>query len=519
MTLLAFLKRLSPFHFDLSHSNPDIAAPIQRGMQYSVWEGALTGIMAVFTGGVVLTGFALALGASDFVIGLIAALQAGANLLQMSSYRAFEKSGKRKERAVGFAFATRFVWLPIGAVAFLQVEPLAEYRIYLFLALFALAGILAVYSTVPWLSWHVDLVPQSVRGRFFAQRNLAAGAVGVVLGVLAGRFIDLWKAHAVAPERYGFAILIFIGTGFGLLAVRFINKMHHPPYTPSSREISFWQSLKAPFRDTSFRQLFYFRIFNDISLGMAGPFLGVYMLKQVGLSFTFVSVMAMIATLTNLFSLKLWGRMIDKFGSKPILYICLVGKSLFIFLWIFTAAETTWLFVALHLFGVFDAGNAVAIPNLLFKIAPEKKRANYIAVDGTAVGVAATISPLIGGGLALLYTNWSLTLGPFHWEHLHFLFATSALFRIANLGSLRRVHEPAVRARALLLRVLRPIRSIDVFEGFQQALHATIIPSAKYFITHVVRRSKRAGNNGEAARLGENHERRKQKPTRESSLT
>jgi len=445
--------------------------------------------MSVFTGGVVLTGFALALGANAFVIGLIAAIQVGANLLQVRAFRSLERNGNRKAMAIKFAATSRLVWILIGGLAFINFEPFVSYRIWLLLILIAFASGLGIFSLVPWISWLVDMVPQKVRGRFFAQRNLSAGAVGVVLGVAAGKFIDWWNAREIGPATHGFVVLIFAGVVFGLWAAAIINKMYDPPFTKPASQLTFWQSLQIPFRDPNFRRLFYFRINYDLSMGIAGAFYGVYMLQQVGLSFTFVSAMAMLATLTNLLALKPWGKFLDKFGNKPILYICMIGKTVFALLRIFTTPNTFWLYMVIHLFGVFDAGNAIAIPNLVFKIAPADRRANYIAVDGTVVGIAAMIAPLIGGGLALVFAGWSITLGNFHWAHFHFLFFLAALLRVGTFFALRYVREPEAKSVAHVISVIRPIRSLDIFEGFQQALHSLFAP-AKYVIEKLVERPR-----------------------------
>lgn len=471
------LKDLSPFHFDVRKSEPNVPEEVHRSMQYAVTEGALAGIMAVFIGGVVLTGLALALGANEFVIGVIAAIQAGANLLQMRAFRAFERRGSRRTMAVKFAAASRLMWVLICALIFMSVEPFASYRIWIFLVLFTLSAGLGVFSGVPWVAWLVDLVPQRVRGRFFAQRNLAAGAVGVVLGLAAGKFIDVWNEQAFGPPAYAFAVLISFGMIFGFWAVAIQNKMYDPPFPRPKSPLTFLESLKTPFSDVNFRRMFYFRIFYDLSLGMAGTFYGVYMLTQAGLSFTFVSAMVMVSTFTNLLSLKMWGRMLDTYGNKPILYICLIGKLIFAVLWLFTSSTTFWLYIIIHLFGIFDAGNGIAVPNLLYKIAPVDRRANYITVDGTVVGIAATVAPLIGGSLAVLFSHWSVEFGGFHLAHFHFLFLASVGMRAMTFYFLRKIQEPESATLAQVINVIEPIRSIDVFEGFQFALRTLIAPA------------------------------------------
>lgn len=446
-------------------------------MRLSFWEGTLTGVMGVFTGGVVLTGFALSLGANEFMIGLLAAIQVGANLLQIRAFRRLEKHGQRKAMAVRFAAAARLMWIAIAAVTLITIPAFQPYKIWLFYALFAVSAGFGVYSLVPWVSWLVDLVPEKVRGRFYAQRNFAGGALGVILGVLAGKFIDWWNAHQFAPTPVGFLVLTSCGMVFGLGAVKIIKQMHDPPFAPSPARLTFWESLKIPFHDPNFRRLFYFRIAYDISMGIAGAFYGVYMLTQAGLSYFFVSSMAMLSTLTNLLALKPWGVIIDKFGNKPVLQICMIGKTMFALLWIFTTPDTMGLFILIHLLGVFDAGNTLAIPNLVYKLAPANRRANYIAVDGTVVGIAATVAPLIGGGLALLFAGWKLSFAGFHWAHFHFLFFTAALLRLVTMVMLHRVHEPVSKSMKHVIRVFWPMRSINIFEGFQQTLHSLLAPS------------------------------------------
>lgn len=471
------LKDISPFHFDVRKPEQNVPEEIHRSMQYAVTEGALAGIMAVFIGGVVLTGLALALGANDFTIGVIAAIQAGANLLQMRAFHALERSGSRRRMTVKFAAASRLVWVPICALILIIPEPFASYRIWIFLVLFAISAGLGVFSVVPWVAWLVDLVPQRVRGRFFAQRNLATGAVGVVLGIAAGKFIDVWNEQAIGPPAYAFGVLIAFGMIFGFWAITIQNKMYDPPFPKPKSPLTFLESLKTPFSDSNFRRVFYFRIFYDLSLGMAGTFYGVYMLTQAGLSFTFVSAMVMISTLANLLSLKMWGRMLDTYGNKPVLYICLIGKFVFAALWLFTSPTTFWLYSIIHLFGIFDAGNSVAVPNLVYKIAPADRRANYITVDGTVVGIAAMVAPLIGGGLAMMFSRWSVEVGGLQLAHFHFLFLASVGMRALTFYFLRKVHEPESVTLAQVINVIEPIRSIDVFEGFQFALRTLIAPA------------------------------------------
>ncbi|HEX9655562.1 MAG TPA: MFS transporter [Bacteroidota bacterium] len=483
------LKHFSPFHLDVEGTGVVIPEQVHKSMHYSISEGALAGVMAVFTGGVVLTGLALALGANEFVIGLIAGIQAGANLFQLRAYRRLERSGKRKSMAVMFATVSRLVWVFVAVLLLISWDGFHAYRLWLFILLYAASAVLGIYSAVPWVSWLVDLVPEKVRGRFFAQRNLAAGAVGVILGIGAGKFIDFWNEHSIGPATTAFAILIGVGLIFGFRAVQKQRMMYDPPFPHHGSRMTFWETLRDPFRNHNFRRLFYFRIAFDFSMGVAGTFYGVYMLTQANLSFTFVAAMAMITTLMNFIALKPWGRILDRFGNKPVLQICVTGKILFAFLWLFTSPETLWLYPIIHLFGVFDAGIAVAIPNLVYKTAPVERRSNYIAVDGTVVGIAATIAPLIGGGLAMAFADQQISFGLGGWRQFHLLFMLALLLRIVAMRLLSHVQESDAKRVVHVIRVISPVTGIDMFEGFQQVLHSVSAP-ARYVIERLVDRTK-----------------------------
>jgi len=482
-------KHFSPFHLDVEGTGVAIPEQVHASMHHSISEGAFAGVMAVFTGGVVLTGLALALGANEFVIGLIASIQAGSNLFQLRAYRRLEKSGNRKAMAVRFATMSRLVWVLIAVLLLFSWDGFRPYRLGLFILLYAASTILGIYSGVPWVSWLVDLVPEKVRGRFFAQRNLAAGAVGVILGIGAGKFIDIWNEHSIGSATAGFAILIGVGLLFGLRAVQKQRMMYDPPFPHHGSRMTFWETLRDPFRNDNFRRLFFFRIAFDLSMGSAGTFYGVYMLTQAHLSFTFVAAMAMITTLMNFIALKPWGRILDRFGNKPVLQICVAGKIVFAALWLFTSPETLWLYPVIHLFGVFDAGIAVAIPNMVYKTAPVERRSNYIAVDGTVVGIAATIAPLIGGSLAVIFADLEFSFGLGKWQHFHFLFMLAVVLRIVALRLLSHVREADSKRVVHFIRVISPVRSLDMFEGFQQVLHSVSAP-ARYVIERLVDRNK-----------------------------
>jgi MFS family permease len=470
--LLQKLKNL--FSLNLEAFSAGVAPEITKSIKTSFFESSVLGVMGVFTGGIVLTGFAIALHANEFVFGLLAAIPAAANLFQIQASRTLERTGERRRLVLRFAAAHRTVWVLIALMPFLPLS--GEHRLLLFLVLFSGAALLGLFSAVPFISWLIDLIPENVRGRFFAIRNFMGGTVGILLGIGAGKFIDFWKEIHIADEIVGFSVLIAVGAGFGFWSVSLLSKLHHPQFTKPKTQEPFLLALREPFRNQEYRKLFLFRIITDLAGGVAAPFFGLYMLTSAQLSFTFVATLATIATLANLLTLPTWGKLCDHYGYKPIITICIGGKALFTALWLFTSPETFWLFVLIHTLGAFDAGLGIAIPNLIYKTVPRERRSLYIAVDGSVVGIAATVAPLIGGILAGLFQSVQFSVGTFYLEHLKFLFLLSTIVRLVSFSLLRRVPEPKAARPVDVIRVILPFRDIDIFEGFQYVLQLLLAP-------------------------------------------
>ncbi len=121
-----FSRQLHAFSTEV---DPVVATSIRR----TFLESSVAGVMGVFTGGIVLTGFALALGANDFVFGLLTAIPAGANLFQIQASRILERTGERRKLVVRFATAHRLLWILAAFVPFFPLGPWAPYRIWVFL--------------------------------------------------------------------------------------------------------------------------------------------------------------------------------------------------------------------------------------------------------------------------------------------------------------------------------------------------------------------------------------------------
>ncbi len=449
---------------------------INEGLNKFIWTGALTTVMTSFMTGAFLTGFALLMGASDFQIGLLSSLPLFASLTQLSTEFILKRIGNRKKLCLYTLGASRliritFILLPIF------FGWLGDTRAWVIIFVLTISAGFGSIGSISWFSWIADLVPLKRRGRYFSTRNVILVAIGLVAGVLAGRFIDLWKQFYGVENPYGFVILYGIGLFWGIYTLFIMRDVPEPLPKTSSRTTPFLQTFLAPFWDSNFRRFIIFRSFWAFAVGFAAPFFAVFMIKYLEVPYSWIAIFMLINKAANLYSQKFWGKISDKFGNKPVVAICTFGKCIYPLMWLFvTPANCIPLISLIYLSGLFDSGLGLGASNLMLATSPRESKAMYLSSYTACVNVAAAISPILGGLLAQNLGEFQLNLFLLKPEGLQILFLISGILRLFSFLFFRSVSEEHSKSLGHMLRVFQRIRRINPRRGLAYAFHFWIAP-------------------------------------------
>ncbi|HID31345.1 MAG TPA: MFS transporter, partial [Desulfobacterales bacterium] len=389
---------------------------IQSGLKSVIRDGLATRVMVTLTGGVFLVAFALKLGASNSVIGLLAAIPPLSQLIQIPSIYLIEKYRVRRAISVYASASSRLFWVLIALIPFLfSIE---KGLVFLILA-FSLKTAIGTVSLCSWNSWMRDLVPQDQLGTFFSKRMSLATALGIPISLVAGFYLDYWKKLYPDHELYGYSILFFLGFLAGMLGVYFLSTIPEPRMAPLEGKPQFFELIIQPFKDDNFKNLVMFLGSWDFAVNLAAPFFTVYMLRRLELDMSFVIVLMVLSQLTSLAFLRIWGKISDRFSNKsvlgvsgPLFMLCILG-------WTFTTMPekhvlTMPLLIAIHiLMGISTAGVTLATGNIGLKLAPKGKATAYLAANSIVNSLAAGIAPILGGRFADFFAGrelaWDLT--------------------------------------------------------------------------------------------------------------
>jgi MFS family permease len=246
-----------------------------------------------------------------------------------------------------------------------------------------------------WQSWMGDLVPPPERGRFFAQRNRLTQVITFAALLIGGAVLQL------RPDLTGFLILLGLGTlGRGLSFFFISQQTDVPPPELDAPAVSFRTFLGAMHRNNFGLYVLYASVFS-FAVNLSASYFTPYMLEELNLSY--LEFMALIAVMvgTKFLAAPVWGRWIDRSGSrKPLVAACAVF-CLPPLLW--TVSQSYPYLIALQIVaGVAIGGFELGSFNFLLENTAPRDRTRFVAYYEVLTGIGV-VAGAVAGGLILRY--------------------------------------------------------------------------------------------------------------------
>ncbi len=390
----------------------------QRSLRLMAWEGLASGAMFSLGSGGIMAAYALALGANNLQVGVLAALPFVSQVIRVPAILLVERYRMRKAIGVPALVCTQLMWLPIGAVPFFLDTP-GQPAVLLVIVFLALRGLFAPVWVTTSTSWMRDLIPQGSLAGYFSRRMAMVTGAMAVAGLAGSFFVPWWQGISSAGnEIFAFSFLLIAGVlTFGLMSPVLASRAVEPLMSLGRRsERSPLRTLLEPVRDPNYSQLLKFLFCWSLASNLAIPFFAVYMLKVLGLSLPVVIGLTVLGQFSNVLFVRVWGPFADRVGNKTVLSLSASLYMLVILGWIFTTHPerhilTMPLLVALHLLGgIAAAGVTLTVNTLALKVAPEGRGVPFSGMAGIATSLGSGVGPIIGGVLADFFSVRSLGL-------------------------------------------------------------------------------------------------------------
>lgn len=423
-----------------------------KNLQNLLVNGGLWSVYNIFTS-FYLSAFAIALGASNTVIGLLGAVPYIAALVAEIPGAKLVEYVDRKNLFVFLSCAERLCWLPMIFVpVFFVTKPLLG-----IIAVYLLSRIFSSLFEPAWVSAMADIVPRRIRGSFFGQRNRVIEAIAIATTFFAGWYLDMFR------NVTGFQSLMAVGILFGLastatssrLAIPKLVSHHHHPLKEFFTAKGAWKSYLV------FVCAFYFAVM------FASPFFTVYMLDNLGMSYSFYGFASAMTSLARVLSFRPLGRLSDKIGDKKLAFVSVLCTGLVPLSFMFITPTTVWLIVpAQILSGVVWAGVDLLLFNLLLDFSHNGNRAVRTAEFSMAISISSVMAPILGGIVA--------DKGSFMLSGIPLVFAVAAVARFLSAFLLLKLPEPRAARDAAIGDIFHEIVAVDPIKGAQHSLRRAV---------------------------------------------
>ncbi len=385
LKLVALLRKLKFYDY--------IPDPVEReNAVNSLIDGSLFAVMSGLTQPF-WGAFAVQLGASDYMVGLLTSLPALMNLVsQVPSAVLIDRYDNRQRPTLRAAFVSRSFLL---LFAFLAVAPLPpNVRAWSFILAYSIRSFPETMCNIAWTAMMGEMFNPRLRARIFAERNMVTTLISLNATIVAGQMLD------IVPWPANFAFLYLLGYGFVMGSWYYLTRHKEVPLSKEERTNApaGLKAFKAVRGDRMFLKFVAVLLIIYIGFDFTAALWTILWVKIMGLSNTWLGMFSITSGIMSFLTYKQWGRWLEKHGAQTVLLVT-AGAHVIVPL-VYGHSRSPYIHLLVHvLTGGFGAGLNLSIFNMLLDVTPDATRPAYVAVYNMALGLSSVVWPLVGVSL------------------------------------------------------------------------------------------------------------------------
>jgi len=436
--------------------------------------------------------FADKIGASPSVIGGICSIYFLFSVIQIFTARWVQAYGKKKFLLPAY-FINSSAPLILIAVPFIYRAwgtPAAVAAMACAYVVYALSGQTAVSG---WFPLIYDNVEKDRRGKFFGVMRTGWQVSSLCYLIFISFFLGKEAGFT------NFQIVFAIGMCAGMMRIFLIRRVRENPPDRRVLASSVLKNISLPFKHKQFRLILLYVFIFTFGFRMLFSFVP-YITKnwldfQDRFTVLFCEVGFLVGSIASVF---LWGYLSDRFGSRPVYFLCNAGVMLVFLLWFVVEPHRSYVYFLIGcivvLSGVFQAGFNLAYIRNAMGAMPGRHSAIFLAATSMCMHLASGLGPIAGGLIIEHFKFVQFTKGFFEFNQYKLLALFSVIMFAGGLFVRQRIREEGSA----------PTREFLMF-FFSRFFRLPTIPFF-YLKTLYDGRTSRSNRNGSADRAAERGE-------------
>jgi MFS family permease len=401
------------------------------------------------------------LGASATVLGIVLALPALLNILQIPAARFVEAMGYRAFVLYGWTVRAAFV-LGMTGVALLPEKINTLTRIALLLLLLFAYNASRGISLCGFLPWVTQWIPEEVRGRYVSRDQMSSALA--TLGTMIVAMFYLLRPEA----EYAYGLLFFTSFTTALISLWFLRRIPDVPVPPSPKDAGRVPYLEMLLYPPFFKLLVYNAVF---LIAQAGS--GVFWIPMLRDSFAATDslILGMMVLSSALSTVCLWGfgHLVDRVGSRPLLGLATLVFAIHLSCWCSVAAHVLPFNVTAICLVQFTAALAISLFNLantrlVMATVPAMGRSHFFALYTVVTSLVSGVFPIFWGILLDTLAGWGVSWSRWQWNQYSVAYAATIVITVVALVLRNALSEPRAMTTDAFLRELlveTPSRAIN----------------------------------------------------------
>lgn len=367
---------------------------VKKNLNIIVFAAAVGMVCFSITGGTPMTGFATSLGATDFQFGLLWAFPVLANLFQFVASYFMEKTQQVKKIFMVFGVVQRFVWLIAAFLPYIVPDSIASSRIFFLIIISTMSSVAGSFVNITFYSFFCAMVPMEIRGRYISFRSALCTVFSFLGGFSSAFLLDN------LPGYTGFTVVFSIASVFGMADIlMFTPAKFHTLEDSAQKKKPFFQSLFDIMKIKKTRDYIIFWCVYAFTINIASAFFGRFAIKEQGLSYTQMILFGQIpCNLLSIIMLPRWGRALDRYGSRTVIFFAFILNALGILVWIPAQRNSIVpIFLFNFLGGMIWCALDISAQSMLISHTPEDNRSIVTAIYFVGTSISSATAFTIGG--------------------------------------------------------------------------------------------------------------------------